>query len=64
MKCRWGKRLGRWPDEAARTEQSKSIRTAARGFDAFEPGDRCVTVVNDHCMSGADLAQIGAQVIF
>ncbi len=64
MKSGGRKRLRRWSDEAPRTEQSKSIGTAARGFDTFQPGNRCVTVVNNHRMSGANLAQIGAQIIF
>jgi hypothetical protein len=64
MKFRGRERLRRWSDETPCTEQSKSIGTATGGFDTFQPGDRRVAVVNDHCMSGADLAQIGAEVVF
>lgn len=57
------KRLSRRSNQAASTEQRKTIGAAAGGFDTFEPGNRRIPIVNHHCMPGPDLPQIGAEVI-
>jgi hypothetical protein len=64
MNSRGRKRVSRRSNKTPRTEQRKSIRTAAGRFDTFESGNRCISVVNHHRMSGANLAQIGAEVVF
>jgi hypothetical protein len=64
MNSRGRKRMSRRSNKTPRTEQRKSIRAAAGRFDTFESGNRRIPVVNHHCMSGADLAQIGAKVVF
>ena len=64
MNPRGSERMSGRSNETPRTEQRKSVRTAATRFDAFESRNRCIPVVNHHRMSGADLAQVGAKVIF
>ena len=64
MNFRGRKRVSRRPNKTSRTEQRKSIRTAAGRFDAFESGNRRVPVVNHHRMPGANLAQVGAKIVF
>ena len=64
MNSRGRKRVSRRPNKTSRAEQRKPIGTAAGRFDAFESGNRRVPVVNHHRIPGADLAQIGAKVVF
>ena len=63
MNSRGRERLSRRSNKTPRTEQCKSIRAAAGGFDPFESGNRRIPIVNHHGMSGSNLPQIGAEVI-
>lgn len=63
MNCSPRQRSNRWPHQPSRAKQGKSIGAAAGGFDAFQPRNRRIAVVNDDGMSRTYLAQIGAQVV-